>query len=78
MGHSVFGPDEKAVQAFAIAVMEGHGQGVEAELDAVTEAIGPELTVAVLWLVGRTVTHALISNTLKLEAPVASIFEEPA
>jgi hypothetical protein len=73
---SVFGADEKAVQAFAIAMMERHGQGVEAELDAVLKAIGPEKTVGVMWLVGRTVTHAMISNTLKLDPPVASLFDE--
>ncbi len=71
---SVFDAEEKAVQAFAIAVMERKGQGVEAERDAVIGAIGPQQTVAIMWLVGRTVTHALISNTLELEAPVASIF----
>ncbi len=73
---SVFSSHEKAVQAFAIAVMEGHGQGVETELDAVIKAIGPEQTVGVMWLVGRTVTHAMISNTLKLEPPVASLFDQ--
>jgi alkylhydroperoxidase family enzyme len=73
---SVFSSDEKAVQAFAIAVMENKGQGVEAELVAVIRAIGPEQTVGVMWLVGRTVTHAMISNTLKLEPPVASLFED--
>jgi hypothetical protein len=73
---SVFGPDEKAVQAFAIAMMERHGQNLEAERDAVIEAIGPEKTVGVMWLVGRTVTHAMLSNTLKLDPPVASLFDE--
>ena len=73
-----FGADEKAVQAFAIAMMERRGQGVDAEFAAVIGAIGPELTVGVMWLVGRTVTHAMISNTLKLEVPVASIFDEEA
>ena len=73
---SVFDAEEKAVQAFAIAVMERKGQGVEAERDAIIDAIGPQMTVAVMWLIGRTVTHALISNTLELEAPVASIFGE--
>ncbi len=71
---SVFSAEEKAVQAFAIAVMERKGQGVEAERDAVVTAIGPQQTVAIMWLVGRTVTHALISNTLELQAPVTSIF----
>ena len=73
---SVFEPDEKAVQAFAIAVMESHGRGVEGALEAVIGAIGPEQTVAVMWLIGRTVTHAMISNTLKLEPPVDSIFDQ--
>jgi hypothetical protein len=73
---SVFTPEEKAVQAFAIAVMESHGRGVQEELDAVTSAIGPEKTVGVMWLIGRTVTHALISNTLRLEPPVTSIFDK--
>jgi hypothetical protein len=71
---SVFSAEERAVQAFAIAVMERNGQNVEAERDAIINAIGPELTVGVMWLIGRTVTHALISNTLQLEAPVTSIF----
>ncbi len=73
---AVLDANEKAVQAFAIAVMERHGQGVQKELDAVIGAIGPEQTVAVMWLIGRTVTHAMISNTLELEPPVASIFQE--
>lgn len=75
---SVFSPEEKAVQAFAIAVMERKGHGVAAELDAIIDAIGPEQTVGVMWLIGRTVTHAMISNTLKLEPPVKSIFDEDA
>jgi hypothetical protein len=75
---SVFGPDEKAVQAFAIAMMERRGLGVEAELDAMVKAIGPERTVGVMWLVGRTVTHAMISNTLKLASPVTSLFDDGA
>jgi hypothetical protein len=72
---SVFTPEEKAVQAFAVRVMETQGRGVSPELDAVISAIGPEKTVAVMWLIGRTVTHALISNTLRLEPPVTSIFD---
>lgn len=73
---STFTPEEKAVQRFAIAVMENKGQGVDAELENVISAIGPEQTVAVMWLIGRTVTHALISNTLRLDPPVGSIFDD--
>lgn len=71
---SKFTPEEKAVQNFALKVAETMGRDVEAELDALIDAIGPEKTVGVLWLIGRTVTHAMISNTLKLAPPVASIF----
>ncbi len=71
---SVFSDEEKAVQRFAIAVLDRMGRGVEAERDALVAAIGPRRTVAVMWLIGRTVTHALISNTLGLKPPVSSIF----
>jgi hypothetical protein len=71
---SVFKPDEKAVQAFAIAAGMKIGRDCEAEFKALVEAIGSEKAVAVLWLVTRTVSHALISNTLKLASPVKSIF----
>lgn len=73
---SIFTPEEKAVQAFAIAVLDSKGRSVDGELETVIAAIGPEKTVGVMWLIGRTVTHALISNTLKLEPPVTSIFAE--
>jgi hypothetical protein len=29
-----------------------------------------------MWLVARTISHALISNTLHLAAPVTSIFDK--
>lgn len=73
---SLFTPEEKAVQRFASAVAERTGQDVEQELDDLITAIGSEKTVAVMWLIGRTMTHALISNTLKLAPPVKSIFDE--
>jgi hypothetical protein len=71
---SVFKPDEKAVQAFAIAAGLSVGRDNQAEFEALVKAVGPEKAIAVLWLVTRTVSHALISNTLKLASPVKSIF----
>lgn len=71
---SVFKPDEKAVQAFAIAAGMTIGRDNQAEFETLVEAIGSEKAIAVLWLVTRTVSHALISNTLKLASPVKSIF----
>ena len=71
---SVFKPDEKAVQAFSIAAGMKVGRDCEAEFKTLVEVIGSEKAIAVLWLVTRTVSHALISNTLKLASPVKSIF----
>lgn len=73
---SVLTPEEKAVQRYAIAAGQGIGRGVEDEFKALVAAVGPRKAIAVVWLVGRTITHALISNTLHLAAPVASIFEK--
>lgn len=72
---SVLSPEEKAVQKYAIAAGQGIGRGVEDEFKALVEAIGPRKAIAVMWLVGRTITHAMISNTLHLASPVTSIFE---
>lgn len=68
--------DEQAVQRLVIAMVERRGKDVEPELDAVVGAIGAEQTVAVMFLVGRYITHALIVNSLALAPPVASIFKE--
>ena len=67
---------EKAVQAFAIALIGRKGTGVADELEAMIDAIGPEQAMAVMFLVGRYVTHAFIVNALALAPPVKSVFEE--
>ena len=69
---------ERAVQRLAIALVERKGKGVAAEFSAAVDAIGAERAMAILFLVGRYVTHALIVNALELEPPVASIFEQEA
>ena len=65
---------ERAVQRLVLAVLHHQGHGVQAELDAVTDALGAAGTVAVLFSIGRYVTHSLMVNALALEPPVASIF----
>jgi hypothetical protein len=71
-------PAESAVQALAIGALRRAGGGVAAELDAVVRAIGPAAAIAVLMLIGRYATHALIVNALDLAPPVASVFAEAA
>lgn len=66
--------DERKVQRLALAALARHGRGVQAELDAVIDAIGYQQAIAILMLVGRYATHALIVNALELAPPVPSIF----
>lgn len=67
--------DERAVQRLVIAMIERRGHDVRVELDAVIDAIGEAPAMALLFLVGRYVTHAYIVNALALAPPVPSIFE---
>lgn len=67
---------ERAVQRLAIAMIERRGKQVSSEIEALIDVIGPDQTVAVMFLVGRYITHALIVNGLELAPPVPSIFEE--
>ncbi|ALC13232.1 hypothetical protein LH20_14845 [Sphingopyxis sp. 113P3] len=66
--------EERAVQRLVMAAIERRGHGVAAELDAVIELIGDRQALAVLFLIGRYLTHAIIVNALALEPPVSSIF----
>ncbi len=63
---------EILAQKLTLAVIERRGHNTEAELDAVIETIGYEQAVAILMLIGRYVTHALIVNSLNLPPPVPS------
>lgn len=67
---------EALVQRLSIAVLARRGHATQEELEAVARVAGPEQAIAVLMLIGRYVTHALIVNTLDLEPPVASPLEE--
>ncbi len=70
---------ERLAQALTLAAIERRGKSVGPELQALIDAIGAEQSVAVLMLIGRYVTHALIVNGLDLAPPAPSIFdEEPA
>ena len=53
-----------------------NGHNTNAELETVIRLIGVPRTIAVLMLVGRYMSHALIVNSLNLAPPVASPFAE--
>ena len=68
--------EEREVQRLAIAVVERNGHHTNVELETVIRLIGVPKTIAVLMLVGRYMSHALIVNALNLAPPVPSPFEE--
>jgi hypothetical protein len=63
---------EILAQKLTVAVIERRGHGADVELEAVIKAIGHVQAVAVLMLIGRYITHALIVNSFNLEPPVPS------
>jgi alkylhydroperoxidase family enzyme len=67
---------DRAVQRLTLAMLARHGHDVAGERDAVTVHLGASATMAVLLLIGRYVTHALVVNALNLTPPVASIFAD--
>jgi len=71
----VLSDTERAVQTLALAVIRRHGHGTSRELDELVAAIGHEQAIAVLMLIGRYVTHALMVNALELQPPVPSPLE---
>ena len=65
-------PAEAGVQRLALAVLERRGHNTRPELEAVIRIIGHQQAIAVLMLIGRYTTHALIVNSLELAPPVKS------
>jgi alkylhydroperoxidase family enzyme len=68
-GHRILSEQERVVQQFVISVVRRGGRNTTSELEAVTRAIDPAQTIAVLMLIGRYMSHALIVNTLNLAPP---------
>jgi hypothetical protein len=66
---------ERRVQALALAVLRRNGHRTSGEFESVVASIGHEQAIAVLMLIGRYVTHALMVNCLELKPPVASPLE---
>jgi hypothetical protein len=72
---AALGEDERAVQRLVLAVLERTGHNTAQELDAVVRTVGHEKAIAVLMLIGRYATHALMVNSLGLAPPVPSPLE---
>lgn len=70
------GEAARAVQELTLALLADRGRGVTEQLDRVIDEVGVASAVAVLLLVGRYLTHALVANALELAPPVASPLAE--
>ena len=70
---SLLSETERAVQALVLRLLTSQGHNVGNDVAGVTEAVGPEDTVAILLLTGRYVAHSLFCNALSLTPPVSSV-----
>jgi alkylhydroperoxidase family enzyme len=74
-GHGALSKQEVLVQRLAIAAIDRKGHDVAHELEPVVQSLGPVMTIAILMLIGRYVSHAMIANALNLSPPVPSPLE---
>lgn len=74
-GNGTLSEQERLVQRFVIAAVDRKGHNTTRELEDVIEVIGPAQAIAVLMLIGRYLSHALIVNSLNLAPPVPSPLE---
>jgi alkylhydroperoxidase family enzyme len=74
-GKGLLSEQEVVVQRLAAAAMERKGHQTTRELEAVIQSIGAAQSIAVLLLIGRYMCHAIIVNSLNLDAPVPSPLE---
>ena len=74
-GTGILSEQEVLVQRLVVAVVDRRGHDTTPELEAVIRSIGPAMTIAVLMLIGRYMSHAMIVNALNLPAPVPSPLE---
>jgi hypothetical protein len=75
-GHKVMSEHEQLVQRLVVAAAVRGGHQATAELEAVTRAIGPAQSIAVLMLIGRYISHALIVNALNIAPPLRALPKE--
>lgn len=67
---------ERVIQRFVIFAVEHDGLNATPLLDEVVKQLGHEQAIAVLMVIGRYTTHAMMVNSLNIGPPVPSIFED--
>lgn len=69
-------PEQRATQRYAMRAVGNTGHAASAEFGALAAYFSPAQAMSIAFLVGRYLTHALIVNTLQLQPPVPSIFDD--
>jgi len=73
---SVLTGEERNVQRLTLTILNTRGKAAGELFEEAVQSLGPRLAMATLMVIGRCVTHGLIVNTLELEPPVPSIFQD--
>jgi alkylhydroperoxidase family enzyme len=73
---ATLGGEEKLVQRFVIDAVTNDGKSVTARLEAVIDTFGYENAIAIMMVMARYTTHALLVNCMGIGPPVPSIFED--
>ncbi len=73
---SLMSAEDSRIQRFTLDVVESGGRGMRADLEALALELGVEHAIAILMVIGRYVTHAMMVASLELDPPVPSIFDD--
>lgn len=65
----------RCARELVLAVLRDRGHGAGDAVEAAAGLLGEEQAVAVLLLIGRYVAHGFLGNSVRLTAPVASVFD---
>lgn len=68
--------EERSIQRLTLTVLDTGGKGAADSFAKAVQSLGPRIAIAILMVIGRYAVHGLITNTLGLNAPVPSIFED--
>lgn len=73
---SALSDEERRLQELVLCALESNGRQASEIFEDHVQRYGPEQAMAILMVTGRYVVHGLIVNTLALEPPVPSIFDD--
>lgn len=75
-GDPALSPTQAATQRYVLTALASVGKEAAEPLSELDDMLGPSQAVAVLFLTGRFLAHALLANSLEVQPPVPSIFED--